>query len=385
MSLYGVIALVGSIAAFWPSACWLCDLLSHFRFSFLVFAVIWLFIQLFRKRWAWILPCLVIIGLNLWSVLPFYTTTPAKIKGDKLAQFSVLQFNLFVHNKVATNVLSLIKAKNADLVALEEVESHWPKALASAGIDKLYPYKTVTRGAHNLLSGNVLYSKYPIVQVKETNDNFLDTTVNIENTLVHIFVVHTMTPTLPGHLAMQQATLKHLTKSIRSYAADSPVIVMGDFNTSPFSAEYKQLLLSTGLKDSQMGLGLQPSWPSVLPSIPIDHIFVSQNIAVNSRSVGPFVAYSDHLPVTANLTLYGKKADTNALLKALGANTILPDSSGHCPGLPATKTVKPAMPKSLPDAMGHCPNTASAMPAKPIKVCTTCPKPCNTCDPNKKH
>jgi endonuclease/exonuclease/phosphatase (EEP) superfamily protein YafD len=93
------------------------------------------------------------------------------------------------------------------------------------------------------------------------------------------------------------------------------LIVVGDLNTSPWSAEFMTLTKKTGLRDSQLGYGLQPSWPMLLPyfgvntqpnlltqllQVPIDHVLVSEQIQVFSRHTGPFIG-SDHLPVTVEL------------------------------------------------------------------------------------
>ena len=358
-----IIAVIASMAAIWPASCWACDLATHFRFFFVLLSIIMLLIQLFQKRWFWIIPCLLILGLNIGAVFPFYTMQAPKPKGEKLAQFSILQFNLYVKNTNIDNVIKTLKDKNADVVALEEVEYHWPKVLTNAGIDKLYPYKAFIPG-----SGNYLYSKFPIVKTINNQINkqkgrfgqecFVEATLNIQNNRVHVFVVHTMTPTLPSYLALQQDNLKRLADRVKLLPQGEPIILVGDFNTSPFSLEYQKLIKDTGLQDSQQGKGLQPSWPSIFPIIPIDHVLLSKNIQVLNRSIGPFVPFSDHLPVKADLQLYGQKKDTDLLLKALQKTSRM----SNCPqALPEKKAVTSGTP------------------------CNTCPKPCNTCDPNKKH
>ena len=82
-------------------------------------------------------------------------------------------------------------------------------------------------------------------------------------------------------------------------------MVLGDLNTTPWSARYRALLDDAGLEDTRVGYGLQTSWPSFLPAvlrIPIDHVLVTPDLAAAEREVGPEVG-SDHLPVWVELAV----------------------------------------------------------------------------------
>ena len=83
-------------------------------------------------------------------------------------------------------------------------------------------------------------------------------------------------------------------------------IVMGDFNVTPYSYYFSQLKKTIGLKNTMAGFGFQNSWPSLSPldifRIPIDHVFVSKNIQVVDRRIGPDLG-SDHFPVIVKLSL----------------------------------------------------------------------------------
>lgn len=87
--------------------------------------------------------------------------------------------------------------------------------------------------------------------------------------------------------------------------ADVPLIVCGDFNSSPLSAVYRRL--SRDLRDVQWAAGTRrATWPSRLPFWRIDHMFVSRSLGVRSCSVidtGLARVASDHLPLVAELDL----------------------------------------------------------------------------------
>ena len=82
--------------------------------------------------------------------------------------------------------------------------------------------------------------------------------------------------------------------------ARSPVIVMGDFNASPFSLMLRTFQRDTGLKR----LTWLPSWPAhplPLPQIAIDHVFVSKDWRLEAGPWTGRAAGSDHMPVILEL------------------------------------------------------------------------------------
>ncbi|WP_230534110.1 endonuclease/exonuclease/phosphatase family protein [Microvirga roseola] len=84
-------------------------------------------------------------------------------------------------------------------------------------------------------------------------------------------------------------------------ACREPIILLGDFNASPRSRAYQRL--AACLQDAQMVSRLhrpRPSFPSWLPVLRIDHVFVSRSIKVlrteTVRTPQARIA-SDHLPL----------------------------------------------------------------------------------------
>jgi endonuclease/exonuclease/phosphatase (EEP) superfamily protein YafD len=79
-------------------------------------------------------------------------------------------------------------------------------------------------------------------------------------------------------------------------------LVMGDFNSAPWSLLQKQLRAKAGLDNTGRLAFTWPSWAPAIFRIPIDQIFTRGDIAVRDYHPGPAVG-SDHLPLTAELTL----------------------------------------------------------------------------------
>jgi endonuclease/exonuclease/phosphatase (EEP) superfamily protein YafD len=90
---------------------------------------------------------------------------------------------------------------------------------------------------------------------------------------------------------------------------DGPLVVTGDFNTTPYSPIFTDWIERTGLTDVRRGRGLGYSWPTFLPiaSIPIDHCVVSKEFRVIAERRLPSIG-SDHYPILTVLALESQAA-----------------------------------------------------------------------------
>jgi endonuclease/exonuclease/phosphatase (EEP) superfamily protein YafD len=82
------------------------------------------------------------------------------------------------------------------------------------------------------------------------------------------------------------------------------VAVVGDLNATPWSPRLQALLADARLVDSQVGHGLQPSYPAARGrlGLTIDHILHTREPTTVERELGPNFA-SDHRMVHARLEL----------------------------------------------------------------------------------
>ena len=82
------------------------------------------------------------------------------------------------------------------------------------------------------------------------------------------------------------------------------MIVAGDFNTTPWSPHFGDLLAAAGLRNAAEGKGYIPTWPTWFwpARIPIYYVLLKGPIAVTTVRRGPAVG-SDHFPIIADLRL----------------------------------------------------------------------------------
>jgi endonuclease/exonuclease/phosphatase family metal-dependent hydrolase len=92
---------------------------------------------------------------------------------------------------------------------------------------------------------------------------------------------------------------------------DDPVILLGDFNATPRYAAYK--MLAGRLRDARRAAGVRRgalTFPSRLPMIRIDHLFISPSVEVSNMHApdGALTKLaSDHLPLVADFAVNSVK------------------------------------------------------------------------------
>jgi len=315
---------------------WIWSLTTHFRVQYLVIQLLALCIGgigLWKKsknkgllgveHWLSLAVLAFFTGVNLLAVAPYFLPyrQPNPIETAK-GHLKLMHFNLFgIINHNTDSVIQAIQEERPDVIDLVEYTDFWQTRLEESGVFKAYPYHVAGRGHIGM------YSKVPLRNArlvftsatrKVTNQANIIAQIPLGGEPVTLLVAHPASPILPSHLQMLQHSFQVWERE-RPHLGQNLVIV-GDLNTSPWSVEFHQLIERTGLRDSQLGFGLQPSWPMILPAIglrstptlitdliaiPIDHVLVSNRLVVLSRKTGPFVG-SDHLPVVVELGLAPK-------------------------------------------------------------------------------
>ena len=122
---------------------------------------------------------------------------------------------------------------------------------------------------------------------------------------IAIYALHAVPPL--GEKASQQRNdeIKAVENAIEN-DTHSNVIMIGDWNITPFSPYFTDLLSNTGLKNAHSNMYTAPTWPSQFQlqiyQIPIDHILHKGELALIEKKRGPAMG-SDHYPVIATYAL----------------------------------------------------------------------------------
>jgi endonuclease/exonuclease/phosphatase (EEP) superfamily protein YafD len=139
-----------------------------------------------------------------------------------------------------------------------------------------------------------ILSKYPIADLDGRGEwigpPYIRVTLGGEMAGITVFGVHT---TRFPHSRAQLKQTRELVKYLEGFPGN--VIVMGDFNATPFSRVTRTIEEGAGL----MRLTELPTWPThvQVPQLAIDHIFASKSFRVVADQQIGNAAGSDHYPI----------------------------------------------------------------------------------------
>jgi endonuclease/exonuclease/phosphatase (EEP) superfamily protein YafD len=310
--ILGFLSLGSYIAWFWPL-----ELLAHFRVHYLIISLIitsilgilWKTRQIKSK--VIVIAALLLVGLNIIEVLPWYLPHAQQLTGNATNQIRLLSFNINTQNHNYQEIINVVQDNQPDAALLIEID---PTAFENLkiGLKNTLPYTFRSPGG-----GLALFSRLPIQDVKADNFNGkgghnLIATLTVNKQSIKLIGTHPLIPIKRNTFHSRNLQLAALSDYIREL--NQPLIIMGDFNLTPWSPYYRKFINKTNLHNTRLGFGILPSWPRPathvnLPSwiiplmnIPIDHCFVSKHFRVSRIDTGTN-ANSDHAPLITDLVL----------------------------------------------------------------------------------
>ncbi|MFN8554013.1 MAG: endonuclease/exonuclease/phosphatase family protein [Candidatus Obscuribacterales bacterium] len=296
LSLLLVAAL--SIASFFSEQDQVCELLSHLRLLWiLVLLVLSSFLVLVR-RFDFAGASAILLLVNVSDVAWMYVQ-PDRTLHSSASLISVLQFNAAGdRNARFEDLVSLVRNKQPDLVALSEVNERWIAVLDEKLRDYSYRY-SVDLGRSD---GLAVYSKYRLSDIvtrysKIAKRPRIVGDFETGRSKIRFCFAHPILPVLPEY---RNEELQEL--ATEAQVSTNPVILIGDLNCTPWSFYFRKLLRDGRLFDTERGYGPQCTFDSrmFIQLLPIDHCLTSSNFFTVKRTVGPDLG-SDHLPVFVTL------------------------------------------------------------------------------------
>jgi endonuclease/exonuclease/phosphatase (EEP) superfamily protein YafD len=315
LNLLHFAAAFGAIASFLGLAeqlWWGFELLDHPRPQYCLALVAGLFVGLYlRQRWAivWLIP----LTLNLVLLAPLFFSPPNVDRSITAPSLRLLHANLDRHNSSPELAIQYLRQQSVDLLFLQEVTPAWLTRIQA----ELPQYRVVKAEAlDNSLGSAVLVPQrregVEIEQVRvihlpaESDRPLLETTVIVEGKPWVILSYHVIRSRSAQTSAYQQLEFNALANWSRSQLQlQRHVVVLGDFNSTPWSDRLRKLERQSQLVNSQRGFGLQPTWSASFPplmKIAIDHCFHSRSLVTTQRTIGSNIG-SDHFPVQVELKL----------------------------------------------------------------------------------
>ncbi len=236
-----------------------------------------------------VIGALAIAGISWWHLSPGFSAPPAS------GRIRVMSYNSWVHNGDLDAMAAEIRRNRPDILGVPEFFEN-KRPLVKRLADILPYHANCVEKPYCYLA---FFSRWPIRKLHAASlwegPPYIHATVEAPGGPIEVFVVHTLRFPWLGSQFRQVRAMARIVK-----LAKGPVIVMGDFNASPFSVMLHTFRQDTGLKR----LTWLPSWPArplPLPQIAIDHIFVSRHWQLVAGPWTGRAAGSDHMPVILEL------------------------------------------------------------------------------------
>ncbi len=312
-----LVLLLFLILTYFPTRFWVVDTLANLLHWMLLPSLVVTIYMAVKRNW---------LRTGLWGIqaLAFIILfgelfLPALGPGHQCSSFpdsscrhlKVMAFNLLARPEVERQVqIDRIKDSGSDIVTLQELND--PSAgMIEDQLSELYPYQVLYPKG---IAGSGILSKYPILShevSKLGNGIIYHARAEIDLGFGEITVVSAHPPpsVAPTEVLYNSRALDEINELIDIARESGPTLLMGDFNITDQSSDYKYLARS-GLKDAhrEVGWGFGSTWPALnpfnskrlLPSMRIDQIWFTEGFVAESIRTEPGTN-SDHLPVVADI------------------------------------------------------------------------------------
>jgi endonuclease/exonuclease/phosphatase (EEP) superfamily protein YafD len=298
-----VVALIAVATAvgFLDGFAWVFEPATIFRLQYAVVLVAAGIAALALRRLRLAGIAVVLAGVNIAAIAPWQSPPHSDVSpGDPTLR--IVAFNVNASNHRYGELAPLIKRLRPDILGLTELTPAWARTSVRAS-PRVKPRRLVAqRGDYGM--GVFSVSRPTVVSAERFPANgpvALIARFVVAGRPVAFVLVHVHTP-FAGSVHARE---------LRALAAARPrlgrrLIVCGDFNTVPWSAQFGEFAESTGLRDVAAGSWPAYSWPSWSPllRVPLDHCLISDGLAVRGRSFGASGG-SDHFPLIVDLAVTG--------------------------------------------------------------------------------
>lgn len=227
----------------------------------------------------------------------------------------VITFNMFDRNPEQDAIRAWLQTRPADVVALQEAPASFAAMLRTGGG---YPYVV------NVFDAGLDGARFPearsitilsvlpvvdAVKLKPSPGGRAAALVRLAASPaadLWVAVVDTVEPPLtPLALAARDRLLREVAERVARLPG--PLVVMGDFNATPYAPVFKAFLAVADVRPTALLSGTWPDWLGPL-GLRLDHILVRGLVVDNSRVIDP--PGSDHRAVRAVVRL---RIDATAL------------------------------------------------------------------------
>jgi endonuclease/exonuclease/phosphatase (EEP) superfamily protein YafD len=296
---------------------WLFDVFVHFKLQYFIAALV-LFVAALAYRRAWLAVCMAALSVCLFAELQFANSHPFAKVPSLRPNLTLVQYNKYYYSDDYDDIGAWIRnpANDFDIIIVNESSPESLKPMAEQFGD-VFPHQYPDDYLQRFNDISVL-SKWPFTirpqpMEKRNGQIYNVSKINLyKNGLepVVIYAYHTQTPVGPNDAALRNFELEEFSAIIANQQEEN-VIAVGDWNITPYSPHFRDILKTTGLSYQNYGWFPQTTWPRYggvrFLKIPIDHVLFDDSLALVSLKAGPTFE-SDHNSLVAKFAVPEEKS-----------------------------------------------------------------------------
>ena len=287
-----------SLAAFFGSVWWIFDLLANFRLQGTAALLV---VGALALLSSWRVPAIVTLAsaaLGGIVVVPYLVGSGHGIAAGS-PTIEVMSFNVGVSNPNRAAIAAFIGEESPDVAFIFESSFEWEDTIEAADL----PLQIITKVPRGQLAGvTVLVKPVLLPRPIETGigPEAAAISLGLGDERIEVLGVHPPSPTTAVRAAARDRIMAAATDWVKARAGE--VVVVGDFNATPWSHPFRTLRGGAHLVDTLAGSGFQPSWPSGWGPlmVPIDHVLHTEGLGSEDRHTGPAFS-SAHRPVLVTI------------------------------------------------------------------------------------
>lgn len=302
LAFYTGVVCVATLLAFAGRWSWFCDLLVNFRTHYALLLSVAFAAAGVLRYWRVAGAAAVGLVLNLWPMHDAFAGSRASpVAGARSVR--LVSFNVHVANGDMARVATYLESLQPDIVVFQEMTRANADRIAALlpRLSHRYP------GEDPLAPDVLMLSRWPLIAPQlATRDGLVlavRADVDLGDRSLRLYGAHLYWPVVPESARVRNAQLAALGRELAE--CRGPCVVVGDFNITPWSSHYRDLLENSGIRDCARGQGWLPTWNSGLPAvlrIRIDHCLVAGAIGIEGVRVGESQG-SDHFATINDLAI----------------------------------------------------------------------------------
>ncbi len=300
----GTVAVLIGFAGDWN---WFADLFAQLRPQYCLWLALGLVAGLWMRLRLGILISTLGLILNALALAPHTRSwDEPKLLAQTGRTWTLATINLLQGNQKTELVSQYLHATRPDIVAFQEVSPRWAGELET--LSDLYPYRFVQPSKDQF--GLALFSREPAIaqSVHAVGNRVGDLATfgswESDGRRFSIAGIHPDKPDERWKTVNRDVYLRQIAQwAERHQKAGEAVIILGDFNATPWSASLRAFTRHTGYRNANKGRIFSATWNVWQPHrLLIDHAFFSADWIIRESTIGPALG-SDHRPLLVRATL----------------------------------------------------------------------------------